>query len=399
MATVNVVPSSDAMREPAPVLDRVRLVPPDQEMLDPRAYFSEVFYDLELRSVFPRTWVFVGDLDALREPGDYLTETIGYEPVVVIRDRNGSLRAFSNVCTHRASLLVEGEGNCGRHIECPYHGWTFRLDGQLVGVPYQKGFGCEIDKEALGLREVRVDTWERLVFVNVSGDAPPLREHLGDVPELLADHDIAGMTPGHALDDEVAANWKFLMDNAVCDYHVPVVHRNSIGKLVDVKDVEDRAGRTTAVAYAPWTEEAGEVEVKPELRGDARTGSFGCYVFPNLHVIGFPTGGATVMWWTPIGIDRTRARVRSYSHAAETDLRAGRELLQAIQNEDFEICEKMQRGARAAGFRPGPRHGNELRIWTFQSRLVEMLADAVAGPSGTSGAARPAVVDEGTGGR
>lgn len=367
----------EALSGLAATLDGVALdLGPGDGPMPARAYTSPAFYEAELETVFPRSWMFVGHERWVSEPGDFMAETVGSEPVVVVRDHDGGLRAYSNVCPHRASLLAEGRGNCGRRLVCPYHGWTFDLDGRLTGVPRRRLFDPPIDPDRLGLRPLRLDAWEGLVFVNVSGDAPPLLDYLEDVPRLLGGHRIGAMGLGACLDDAIAANWKLVMDNAICDYHLSMVHRSSIAALVDLDGLRDRAGATTAVAVVPWTQEALPAEPWPGLGGDAARGSLGCYVFPNLHVIGFPTGGATVMWWTPTGIDGTRARVLSLSHNPDDDVRAGAELLAAVQREDFDVCEKMQLGIRSSGFRPGPRHGEELRIVTFQRRLMAMLASA-----------------------
>ncbi len=346
------------------------------EMMPPAAYTHPGFHEAELSWVFPKSWVFVAHERWMPNAGDFTAEHVGAEPVVVVRHRDGALRAFSNVCPHRASLLVEGRGNCGRRLVCPYHGWTFELDGRLSGVPYRRGFGDDLDTASLGLHEIRCDTWEGLVFVNVSGDAPPLRDYLAEVPELLGGHDIASMTLGAYLDDSIEANWKLVMDNAICDYHLSMVHGTSISALVDIEGVRDTAGETTAIATVPWKASAMPDHVWPGLEGVAAEGSVGCYVFPNLHVIGFPTGGATIMWWTPAAPARTRARVLSLTHDAEVDVRAGADLLAAVQREDFDVCERMQQGIRSRHYRPGPLHGNELRITAFQRRLLQLVGEA-----------------------
>ena len=135
--------------EPPVVYDGIVIEPPpDDSFMDPAGYFSEKLFDLEMRVVYPRSWVFVGDLSQLRKPGDYVTETIGTEPVMVVRGRDGTLRAFVNVCPHRASTLVEGSGNCGRALVCPYHGWTFHLDGRLAATPHPRGFVEPVDRGA-----------------------------------------------------------------------------------------------------------------------------------------------------------------------------------------------------------------------------------------------------------
>ena len=345
-------------------------------MMAPEAYRSGEFYRAEIDWVFPASWVFVGHERWVAAPGDYLAETIGEEPVLVIRDTGGSLRAFSNVCPHRASLLVEGRGNCDRRLVCPYHGWTFGLDGRLLAVPRPRGFVSPIDPDELGLRELRLDVWEGLVFVNVTGDAPPLLDYLEDLPDLLGGHDIASMHLGEYLDDPIAANWKLVMDNAVCDYHLDIVHAESIAALVRMEALTARAGTTTAVTSVPWKESRLPPEPRSGLAGAAAEGSLGCFVFPNLHVIGFPTGGATVMWWTPTGPAATRARVLGLSHDADADVRSGRELLARVQREDFDVCEKMQVGVQSRGYEPGPQHATEVRITAFQSRLLHMVQQA-----------------------
>lgn len=379
--TVSAPAAGPAAPDRGRTLDGVALtLGPGDSPMPARAYTSPAFYEAELEHVFPGAWMFVGHEQWAAAPGDYMAETIGSEPVIVVRGLDGELRAYSNVCPHRASVLAEGRGNCGRRLVCPYHGWTFELDGRLTGVPRRHLFDPPIDPARLGLRPLRLDVWEGLVFVNVSGDVPPLGDYLEDVPRLLGAHRIAEMGLGAYLDDHIAANWKLVMDNAICDYHLSMVHGSSIAALVDLDGVRDRAGATTAVATVPWTESARPDEPWPGLTGDAARGSLGCYVFPNLHVIGFPTGGATVMWWTPTGRAGTRARVLSLSHRPDDDVRAGAELLAAVQREDFDVCERMQRGIASSGFRPGPRHGEELRIVTFQRRLMQMLASAGGRP-------------------
>ena len=287
---------------------------------------------------------------------------------------------------------MEGRGNCGRRLVCPYHGWTFGLDGRNLAIPRQRGFVSPIDPERLGLRELRLDVWEGLVFVNVTGDAPPLLDYLEDVPEILGGHDIASMHFGAFLDDPVAANWKLVMDNAVCDYHLDIIHGESIAALVHIDALSARAGNTTSVTSVPWKESSLPADPRPGLTGAAAQGSLGCFVFPNLHVIGFPTGGATVMWWTPTGNATTRARVLSLSHDSNSDVRAGKELLARVQREDFDVCEKMQIGVQSRGYEPGPLHASELRITVFQRRLLEMvqqvLADDQAGERPIVGAVR-----------
>ncbi len=343
--------------------------------LDATAYLSPEWFDLEMREVFPRSWVFVGDRSVLARPGDFVTESIGAVPVVVVVDREERLRAFVNVCTHRASTVLDGAGNCGRTMVCPYHGWIFGLDGALLGTPMQHEFDLPLDKTAFALQEVRVDTWEQFVFVNVSGDAPPLLDWLAPLPERMAGHGLAGLVRAHELDDVVDVNWKIMIDNAACDYHLGFVHADSIGPFVDQGSIREEAWDTTAMVTTRWKPEQLEALERPaSIVGDAALGTYGASINPNLFIAAFPSGGATVMWWTPVDQWTTRARVINYTRTPDNDPRSQLAQLRMVQEEDFEICRKVQVGLRSGRYRPGPAHRLEGRIGGFQRWLVGMVA-------------------------
>ena len=364
----------------APTLDGVELAPPgDNDFMDPRGYFSPSVFDLEMSRIFPRCWIFVGDTSDLPEPGDYVTEMIGSEPIVVVRGDDGELRAFSNVCPHRAAVVAEGAGNCGKRFECPYHGWQFETDGRLVSVPYRSDFVEPFDTADFGLIELRLEVWERWMFVNVTGDAPPLLEYLEDIPAALANHDLGATTCVERLDDSVAANWKVMIDNAYCDYHLFLVHKTSLGEFVDMKTLRESIGQWTGLVYSPSPPpEEGGYPIRDGIVGEPAAGSMGFGVFPNFFISAYPNGGATVMWWSPTTIDTSRARVLSYTHSAAEDVRTDLDLLKSVQAQDYAICENVQRGLRSSLYHPGPQHGLELRIRGFQRRLVEMLVEEVA---------------------
>jgi Rieske 2Fe-2S family protein len=220
--------------------------------------------------------------------------------------------------------------------------------------------------------------WERWVFVNVSGEAPPLSDWLEEVPRLTANHGLKDTMRVHCLDDLVDANWKVMMDNAYCDYHLPFVHAKSLGKFIDTDCLEESIWNRTGLVFAPSAtfDSKAFYKVKRGVEGKAAEGSLGFSVFPNWFIAVFPNGGATVMWWTPVSIDKTRARVMHYTQDPEEDPRAGLELLRQIQLEDYSICEKVQKGLRSALYRPGPQHGLELRIRGYQQLLMRMLAQA-----------------------
>jgi phenylpropionate dioxygenase-like ring-hydroxylating dioxygenase large terminal subunit len=373
-------------------LDGIDLSVADASFMPPAGYRSRRFFDMEMSEVFPRTWVFVGDVNQIPDPGDYITDVVGWEPVVVLRDEDGAVRAFSNVCTHRASLIVDGQGSCGKLLTCPYHGWSFKLDGKLAGTPYGKDFVAPLQRERLGLRELRVDVWEQFIFVNVSGTAPPLDEYLEDLPAKLSGHGLQDVRRIHEVDDVVEANWKVFIDNAFCDYHVPFVHRRLMPMISRVADFQESAGDWTCLLHTPLSEFGKTLApVRPTLVRGARENTLAFGVFPNLLGIAFVTGDIHLLHWSPLAIDRTRSRVHAYSHTEpdQDDFRYGRDAIVKLQGEDYFVVEAVQKGVQSDLYHAGPRHYLETRLFSFQRALMRVLTEVVeSGDAGGESAAR-----------
>jgi nitrite reductase/ring-hydroxylating ferredoxin subunit len=369
----------------APALDGIPLEPPERgTFFDKRLYLSQTVYEREMEALLPQSWVLVADLDQLQRPGDYVCETIGFEPVLVVRDGEGQIRALTDVCPHRGSLIVEdGAGNCGKTLVCPYHGWSYRLDGSLRGVASRKDMIGAIDKQAMRLREFRTDVWERFVFVNLSGDAPPLVEYLEAIPDLLRNHEITEQHRGPSCDDVVEANWKIFIDNALDDYHIPIVHAESLQPMhKGMTFREDLGSEWTNILLSPLNEFGMSLYGVPDkLAGETRGASYAIDVFPNLTILAFPDGGVTTMRWTPLDLEHTRVRVQAYSHygPGEFDPAATERIMQMIQVEDYDIVRKVQRGVRSQYFSPGPCHYLELRTHRFHYKIIELLAASVSG--------------------
>ncbi|HET9720616.1 MAG TPA: Rieske (2Fe-2S) protein, partial [Solirubrobacteraceae bacterium] len=167
------------------------------EALLPRLYLDPEVLEAEQRLIFERTWQLAGHVSSLPRPGSYLTASAGDQPVLVLRDEHGELRAYRNVCRHRASRLLSGEGQCKGAIRCRYHGWTYRFDGALIGVPEGLTFGERLDKSRLGLFPVAVEELCGLIFVNLDLDAPPLATQVEGLPERLARYRIETLRPIH----------------------------------------------------------------------------------------------------------------------------------------------------------------------------------------------------------
>ena len=209
------------------------------EALHPRLYIDPSLQEAEQRLIFERTWQLAGHVSALPRPGSYITAVAGNQPVLVVRDEDSHLRAYRNVCRHRASRLLSGEGQCKGAIRCRYHGWTYRFDGTLIGVPEGLAFGEQLDKSTLGLMPVRVEEMCGLVFFNLDPDATPLADMVGDLPQRLERYRIPTLTPFAPGSGTQPANWKVIADNYIEGYHIPIAHPGLM-RMLDYKryDVE-----------------------------------------------------------------------------------------------------------------------------------------------------------------
>src|SRR5947209_10479501 len=205
--------------------------------LPPRLYLDEGLLDAEYELIFERTWQLAGHISSLPRPGSYLTAVAGSQPVLVVRDENHQLRAYRNVCRHRGSRLLSGSGQCKQAIRCRYHGWTYKLDGTLIGVPEGLGFGDKLDKSALGLMPVRVEELCGMVFVNLDADAAPLADLVGYLPQRLAPYRIETLQPFAPGTGTQPANWKAVADNYLEGYHIPIAHPGLM-RMLDYKHYE-----------------------------------------------------------------------------------------------------------------------------------------------------------------
>ncbi|MGH3958922.1 aromatic ring-hydroxylating oxygenase subunit alpha [Mycobacterium sp.] len=206
--------------------------PPKRPTLVPaERYYSPTFAQLEVQRMWPKVWQVACTVDHVAEPGDYFEYRCGPYSVLIVRGDDGALRAFQNVCRHRGNSLCTGSGSDLHELRCGYHGWTWDLCGALKRIPNRKGFGA-IRMSELPLLAVRVDTWERLVFVNLDADAMPLPDFLEVVP-----HDIAWCKLGEfrcyaTMTVEVEANWKTIADGYSETYHVQTLH-SELHRCVD----------------------------------------------------------------------------------------------------------------------------------------------------------------------
>ena len=218
------------------------------ETLPPLCYTDPEFYAFEKEAIFDREWLCVGRAAWAKEPGDYFTASQVGEPIVVIRNREGVLQAMSSVCRHRAALVADGHGNA-RSLRCPYHHWTYSLDGKLVAAP-EMDRACRFDKDAVFLPKLKLEEWLGFVFVNFDPDAPPLAPRLAALSNMLAPYELATADERRAPPEarKELWNWKVRYENANDGYHAPRLHASPVTDIyttipVDFPDLPpDTAG-------------------------------------------------------------------------------------------------------------------------------------------------------------
>ncbi len=206
------------------------------------AYTSDAFFRLEQKQLFARTWMCLAFASDVPGPGDAIPLMAAGLPLILVRDREGSIRVFHNVCRHRAAMMVTEPCTNLKQFSCPYHAWAYDLDGRLKSTPYFDGTKggntrTNLDIGALGLVPVRTAVWHHWVFINIDGNAPPFEEHVRPLEELIQGADIGATRMAHREDWEWRGNWKMQNDNWETYHHV-WVHRNVFTKMSDDLDME-----------------------------------------------------------------------------------------------------------------------------------------------------------------
>ena len=221
-----------------------------------RWYTDPKFLEYEREQVFARTWQVAGYTRDVQAPGDYFACDIVGEPVVVTRTKAGELRAFSNVCRHRASLIAEGKGH-GPSLRCPYHSWTYGLDGRLLSQPEFEGVQ-DWDKSKICLPQFCVETWGPFVFVNQDPGGPSLMETMGDIPREVAEIGCAveELRFAERRDYVIDCNWKVYIDNYLEGYHLPAAHP-SLHRALDYSQYRVDTHRYYSSQYAPLRQANG----------------------------------------------------------------------------------------------------------------------------------------------
>jgi choline monooxygenase len=316
-------------------------------------YFSPSTFEEEKSRLFSTTWQLVGHVRQVSSPGDFFTFDLLGEPLVIVRGDDHQLRAFYNVCRHRAGNPAEGCGN-RKLFRCGYHGWTYRLDGSLLVTPEFDGVK-DFNPADFGLVPVRLEEWFNLIFINLDPEAIPLQQTLGQLAAQAERFDFRGMQFSARRTYEMKCNWKTYIDNYLEGYHVPSVHP-ALNREIDY-------GQYTVEAYSQyvrqWTPIRGTQpgDASPrryEKVADDLTADY-FWVFPNWMLNCYPDN-VSINIILPLAPELTLAIFEWYLPEKDLGSESARKALEfsdEIQLEDMSICEIVQKNLHSRSYHSG----------------------------------------------
>ncbi len=342
-------------------------------------YTDDAYFAREAESIFRHCWQYAGLAEVVKGHGDFFTYTAGTVPIVVVRDEDGTLRAFANVCRHRGSTLVLDRCGTRKSIQCHYHAWTYGLDGSLRAAPGSK-LEPNFDQSRLSLFPVQVDTWGPFVFVNPDLNAGPLRDTLGELPALVEQTgiDLDAIRCRQRDEYDMQANWKVVVDNYLECYHCPVAHP-AFSDLIDLDNY-------VVTEYELFSTQAGPVK-ESAMRGglgnlytigEGVEAGFYAYLWPNFMLNIYPgPGNVSLNLILPTGTGTTRA-VYEYCFVdavSEDEVRDFTAFIDQVQREDIVLCESVQRGLRSGYFDGGQLMlSREKALQHFQKLVYRFIA-------------------------
>lgn len=375
-------------------------------------YTSPEVWEEERERIWFGDWVCIGRAEEVANPGDYLVRDLVGESIFITRNAQGELHGFYNVCSHRGTKFLDDEpasGNVRKAFVCPYHSWTYDLEGTCLGTPLFEGADIPEDQRGIfdmsdvkgfdradyGLMPVNVDSWGFLVFVNLDPDAAPLHEQLGDLPERCSGYHLEEWKVMRQRDYEIGANYKLIGENFMEFYHLPWVHP----ELVKVSRMEDHyrwqgPGKYTGMCTTPISRntEDGGWEGLPPMdaldEDDAQSGRF-IWLFPNTAVNILPNH-SFVMITRPQGPDRTVESTFILSHPGSVDTPGSGEALDQLAKfwnlvnvQDVEIVELVQQGISNPAYRGGRMcYRFEEPLHRYQNMIIDRMVGTDRIPPG-----------------
>ena len=356
-------------------------------------YTSPAYFALEQSHVFRKSWLFAGHLDEIPEPGCYMRWHNAGDPIVIVHGMDGKVRAFHNTCRHRGAPVVNEDRGKSSRLMCGYHNWTYKTDGELIGVPESQDFGPAFDKSCRSLIGVRCEMYGKLIFVNLDENAMSLREWMGPLWDEWEEFAFDKIKLAARQSFDLKCNWKVAMEANMEVYHVPFIHPDTVAPLVDHKrNVNTMFPGGHARMIAPMPQHSNREHVRaidnpPEWKSIETVGELGrsttqsYTMFPNwvspLSNFFIPP----LIFW-PTSLNTTRLELITmaldWGDGPTPDLwtvpdgKGGREMSPIIQ-EDTQFGEAIQKSMESDGFKSVPLSYQEARIYSFHQTCDKMI--------------------------
>jgi Rieske 2Fe-2S family protein len=359
-------------------------------MLPPRAFVDPGVFEWELERIFGG-WICVGHASLVAEPGGYAMREVGTDSVVVMGGEDGRPHAFLNVCRHRgARLISDAEGSVRGRLVCPYHAWSYGFDGELKGTRHMEGVE-DFDPACWGLISVRVATVGGLMFVDLSGDAPDLSEHLGDLAGHLDRYRVDGLGRAGRITYHVAANWKAIAENYSECLHCPGVHPelNALSHYMSGEVLEGAGAwcggsMTLRQGASTMAREGGAQNGRRPIEGlsvDDLDSVLYFVLFPNALVSLHPDYVMLHTLW-PRAVDRTEVICEWFFEPATMtadgfDPSDAIDFWDQVNREDWHVCELTQKGVRNRGYVAGRYSAEEVDVHEFDVMVARRYLEAL----------------------
>jgi choline monooxygenase len=326
---------------------------PDAYTIPASWYTDSRIAQLELQNVFSRTWQSVGRTAQVEKPGQYVTATVAGEPIVAVRGSDGILRAFYNVCRHHAMTVMNEPCGQAQHMRCPYHGWTYNLEGELRGMTEFEGVS-NFDRAQNGLAPVRVEIWENFIFVNLDPHAAPLRDFLAALVGFAKPLNFGGLKFVERRSYIQQCNWKVYVDNFLDGgYHVPHMHKGLNSVLDYTNYTIENVDRCCVQSSPVAVDKSSEASAAATRKGDR---AYYFWQYPNF-MLNWYEGYLDTNLVIPLGVDRCEVIFDFYfgdtSEAQMPYIRESMGVSERVQQEDIVICDGVQRGLSSRAYQAG----------------------------------------------
>ena len=354
-------------------------------------YSDPAFFEREKEAVFRTAWQLVCHQSDVPEPGDYHTFDFLGESVVVLRGEDRQLRSFHNVCRHRAARMLDGpKGHCGRRFSCPYHAWTYALDGRLVGVPQREAFR-DLDLSRYGLVPLEQEIWHGFIFVRFAPGLPSVREMMAPYEHEIAPYRMEELVPqGRVTLRPRNVNWKNVADNYSDGLHIPVAHpglTRLFGRSYRIEAqtwVDKMSGELRETPGSSWSERLylKYLPNVPHLPPERQRLWTYFKLWPNVAFDIYPDQ-IDFMQFLPISATQTLIREIAYVHPdSRREMRAARYLNWRINRqvnlEDKALIERVQQGMGSSSYTVGPLGDNEVCLRSFARRMRQLIPECRA---------------------